>query len=334
MDQNEEEISREESIPVYEKILEKVKSQSDLLNENLNTVKQHVSQTVELFIKSTWILQVVIIFILFGSMIFAGIEGNNANVRNYDLYIRQTEFNKTFHVNRSITNYEKFYHRSLKAANLRCKVAKLDLYGWNSMNFTDAWMYTYGVISTTGWGIHCPQSNVGKLLTVIYATIGIPIIAALVGHIRNMMEALKEKKIKPSTFIRNWFGNHSIFAFMCFNFVIVFLFLESYLIKQLLHWYSYGIRDKLTKVGKSSEFNLTGCLYYLVINVLTTIGFGDQRWFSVGSRVDIIFFQMANVFLFVILLAFMHKYFLIVKSFFEKSMVRKFNSVYRNLTEK
>ena len=323
-----EDVVKEEGILNEDEIVEDLVSgseQSQVTDENLSLVKQQISPSLYSFIKFTWTLQIMVFLILFGTLIFCGIEGNNAKVRQYDLYIQQENFNQTYLSNKSIQDPEQYYNLSLTVASLRCNLSNLDMFGWNSMNYSDAWMYSYSIVTTIGWGIHYPQSVEGKVFTIIYAIIGLPLIAATIGYIIDFTDAAYKSTRRA---VRKLFAKYKIFAGIFTDLIILTLLVDGYLLKLIVTWASRGHK------GKGTGLSLIDGIYYIVINLLTTVGFGDQHLFSIGSsRVFLIIVQMANLFLLLFLLACMQRYFLIVKNYFENSLNNKITDTYSNLTD-
>ena len=323
-------ILEEEKIQEEEKSLYLVAANG----EESENKKLEVSSSQYSFMKSACILQAVVYFVLFGTLVFSGIEGNNAKVRNYELFIQQAEFNKSNLVNRSIRDYAKFYNGSLRRADLECKVAKLDLYGWNNMSFMDTMLYSYSIISTIGWGLRFPKSILCKAFTLVYAIIGIPIVSFLIGCIVKLMKS-DERGLKASVFVRRRFGNYKIFAAFCIKLGVVYTVLQGYLATKMVYAYSDDEDTKkiYTKVGYSRVWSLTEGIYCYIINGMTTIGFGEQHIFGPGSKYAVRRFlsMLFQIFLLVLAIALMELGFEVVTDYFDRSLEKKMEKTYQKV---
>ena len=311
----------EENIALEE---EKETSNTSLHEECFMVLRESLS--AYFFNKTTWIVQALAIFLMFGTLVFTGIEGNNAKVRNYELFIEQAEFNKSNSANQSMEDYGHFYNRIFRKAELECKLAKLDLYGWNSMEFMDTMLYSFSIISTTGWGLRKPTSILYKSFTIAYAMIGLPLVSALIGLVVRITKS--DKRIRRTlVFVKKWFGNYKIVAALAIKLGVVYIVLQGYISSKMVYQYSTdeATKKKYTKVGYSRVWSLTEGIYCYVINGMTTIGFGEQHIFgpgyeNPGPRFLSMLFQML---LLIVAVALMELGFEVVRKYFDRSLEKK-----------
>ena len=311
----------EENIALEE---EKETSNTSLHEECFMVLRESLS--AYFFNKTTWIVQALAIFLMFGTLVFTGIEGNNAKVRNYELFIEQAEFNKSNTANKSMEEYGHFYNRIFRKAELECKLAKLDLYGWNSMEFMDTMLYSFSIISTTGWGLRKPTSILYKSFTIAYAMIGLPLVSALIGLVVRITKS--DKRIRRTlVFVKKWFGNYKIVAALAIKLGVVYIVLQGYISSKMVYQYSTddATKKKYTKVGYSRVWSLTEGIYCYVINGMTTIGFGEQHIFgpgyeNPGPRFLSMLFQML---LLIVAVALMELGFEVVRKYFDRSLEKK-----------
>ena len=117
--------------------------------------------------------------ILFGVLIFIGIEGNHEIVRHYELLAEQDKFNNAT----QIPQFDELYRNATQIANLTCLIAKLDMISWNNKTAVDAAWFSFSIVSTVGWGIFYPKSDVCKVICLVYSAFGVILFASLIGAV-------------------------------------------------------------------------------------------------------------------------------------------------------
>ena len=291
--------------------------------------KLQISPTTYSLIKFLSVLFWLVSFLLFGTLVFAGIEGSNERLNHYILLVKQSEFNRTNQQNRTEADFQKYYNRSLQIANLRCSLAKLDLYGWNGKNFADSITYSISIFTTLGWGIHCPKSVFGRVATLIYALFGIPLVAALIGVFMSFLDAVGKRRARSCKLTKKYFGDFDIVSMVIVYFCLAFGIFDGYLVTLTVKWFASGLEEKLEKVGLSSDWSLTEGIYFVFINFLTVVGFGDQYTFSKGARTDLVLLQLVNVLPLLFYFAAMKRFFSIIMNYIDYSVDKKINMVYQ-----
>ena len=291
--------------------------------------KLQISPTTYSLIKFLSVLFWLVSFLLFGTLVFAGIEGGNERVNHYVLLIKQSEFNRTNQQNRTEADFQKFYNRSLQLANLRCSLAKLDLYGWNSKNFADSITYSISIFTTLGWGIHCPKSLFGRAVTLIYALFGIPLVAALIGVFMSFLDAVGQRRARSFKLTKKYFGDFDIVSMMIVYFCLAFGIFDGYLVTLTVKWFASGLEENLEKIGLSSDWSLTEGIYFVFINFLTVVGFGDQYTFSKGARSDLVLIHLGNFLPLLFYFAAMKRFFSMIMNYIDYSVDKKLNMVYQ-----
>ena len=288
------------------------------------------SATVYQLIRLTWIFQGAVLYISLGALIFAGIEGNSAKARKYALLIEQEKFNKSYRGMRENGNFEEFYDRISKEANLRCELAKLDTFGWEGMHYLDAFIYSYSIISTTGWNFHPKKSSLRKATCMVYAFIGIPVFATLIGLIVKMIKA-DEGEIKTSAFVKRCFGNYKI----CFMFGLVvgllFLVFQGYIMTKIVEHYTRDMKEDYEKVGLPTKWGITEGIYFFIINGISLVGFGDQYMVTsdknlVGKLANLVF----NICVLVFIIASLVRSFPLVRRYLHHSLDKKMALIYQD----
>ena len=303
---------------------------TDNTSQNDDNTKMQVSKTGYSFIRSTWMLQAIVIYVLLGTLVFAGIEGHNAKARNFELLIQQLKFNKTRLANRSIQDHDRIYNKSLRIAQLGCNVTKIDVYGWNSMGFLDAFIYSYGIMSTTGWGVYVPKSTLCKIISVVYAIIGVPILAGLIGILVRSFDTYEER-LKTSAWIKKLFGNYQIFAVICFNIGVAYIFLQGFFLSKMISYYSANLQANYTRAGLPTSWSLTEGIYFYVINTITLIGFGDQHFIYDSVPIPRLIKLMIDFLFLIVMLASIKKGFTNLVRYFDHSMDKKMRKYYTRL---
>ena len=295
--------------------------------------------TLKLILRLTLLFLIVTSFILLGALVFVAIESKNEKTKNTLLLAQQEKFNKTWHGNRTFGDFERNYTRYLKIANLTCEIAKLDMYGWNTMNTNHALKYSYSVISTTGWGVfdHPGKSTLNKVICMIYATFGIPLLYTLIVHIIKMI-MVYETKLRISALSRRWFDGYTSPSLMIIKFgtVVVVVMIQSYLTTVVLKYRTNkaDVQEMYTKLDVSRDWSLTEGVYWIVINGITLVGLGDQYLlgttkFEVAPIVSMTF----NMFVLMLTLASLERVFMGVREFVDQSIGRKLGEEISNLVE-
>ncbi|KAL5251258.1 hypothetical protein ACHWQZ_G016825 [Mnemiopsis leidyi] len=286
------------------------------------------SATVYQLIKLTWIFQAAVLYILLGTLIFSGIEGNSAKVRKYALLMEQEKFNKSNRGEWKISDFDKFYYKSVKVSKIRCELAKLDMFGWEKMHYLDAFIFSYSLISTTGWTFRPQTSSLRKASCMVYGFIGIPVFATLIGLIVKMIKA-DEGEFKTSSFVRKCFGNYKI----CFMFGLIlcllFLVAQGYAMTKLVEYYSEDMREEYGKVGLPAEWSITEGIYFFFINGISLVGFGDQYMVTsarnmIGKLANLVF----NICLLVWVIASLVRAFPLVRRYLNHSLDKKMSLIY------
>jgi len=260
--------------------------------------------------KSSWYTIMLIVFLLAGSVVFMGIEGNHEKYDQLNKLIEQERFTyqisqwiegdkpraialrETIGLNESIPEgiYVEKLSRQLKENMTRleeyvekkCAVAKGRLVDWNNKAWGDAFMYSVSVMSTVGWGVYYPPTHLLRAVTIIYLLFGIPIFAAMVNVISGMIEKI-EVSLRRASWTRKVCGAAgSVIWITGFMFVIIAVLGYA------------GICEALVVAGQRENANLYRdleaavldytwgfflCVYYTIITV-TSIGFGDVYIFN------------------------------------------------------
>ncbi|SNT27137.1 Ion channel [Ekhidna lutea] len=71
-----------------------------------------------------------------------------------------------------------------------------ELEGWT---YLDAFYFSFITLTTIGFGDFAPQTDAGKIFTIIYITIGVGIILAFINTLYHHYSTLVKRKVKKNS---------------------------------------------------------------------------------------------------------------------------------------
>lgn len=259
-----------------------------------------------------------------------GIEGNHQKLTQWELVAEHFRFNNSHNQNMSKVAFEEFYRKLKRAAELECKLAHLELKSWNNLSFHDAMLYTYSIVSTTGWGVFHPKSYLCKVITILYALCGIPLLMAHLAQIISLVND-KANQLKKEKWIRKYCGSYQIFSALLTQFVIACLFLDSWMIQCWIPFISQDITEKYEKANIAQHYSYVGALYYY-FNCISLIGFGSHYSFTSNEDPFLKSLIVVVTFFFVIIwVALCQRAYQMGKRHLDRSMEKKMNKLYERV---
>lgn len=195
-------------------------------------------------------------------------------------------------------HYEKVFKILIKAANKKCNNISLGLESWNDKTLAAHMMYAVSIISTVGWGVYHPdhKSFELKLVTILYALLGLPLFAALLGHAHEGVKEL-EHRLMRVRWVQVYIGNTKFLGILAMvglsSFVTLYGML-CYYMKEKGNRYMAEIVGLEVDVHigpgnakTDSEWSVLTGIYY-VFTTTACIGFGDVYIWDAHALVYII----------------------------------------------
>ena len=257
-------------------------------------------------IKASWYTAVMLAFMLASSVIFMGIEGNNEELRKFQLLAEQFMFNKSLtawieesdkaaSLRRDIglseemeyVDYEVIFQRQfegnytnlIKASSKQCEFADWELRSWQTKTITDSILYASSIVSTVGWGVYYPPSTILRLITIIYAIFGLPIFAMFIGMIMRMV-CWAEESLKSKRWVRKYVGSGGLISALMALCQLLACLVFGGITALIVNFERRGEYSQLLEQsGISRTWDYFTGLYFTMVTV-TSIGFGDLYLYS------------------------------------------------------
>lgn len=200
------------------------------------------------------------LYLLVGAVLFSLIEGPIE--RDYIEELRDFRM-KFLERNTCVSDYEleKLIVEILRANNRGVSAAR-NVTGEPNWSFGQSFFFSSTIVTTIGYGHVHPLSEGGKIFSIIYAIIGIPMTFILIS-------ALVERFLIPTTFILNYMNSRLKHLYESFNIRVLHLMFIGILLFLLFMVFPAMIFSKLEE-----DWNFLDAIYYCFIS-LTTIGLGD-----------------------------------------------------------
>ena len=308
--------------------------------EDIETASSNKYKLSVILPKIFWTLTILFLYMLMGTIIFQGIEGNHFLVHQHELVEEQVRFNITRidHLplggsrssgpnitERNMTARNEKYARMKRIFELKCEVAKIDLKGWNNKSFGDSVVYAASIITTLGYGVYYPLSTGSRIICMFYAIIGIPLFSLQIGICIRILKDL-EIKIRSSKRIRRIFGNSNVFLTLIFKVFVSEILYTAWII-QLLYNRLEPANGEVTgqllrETNSEIEWSFTSSLYF-VVTTLGVIGFGELYLFEHGSEFYNNLFNVIAVLLTTIFIATAERIFEGISNYFDNSLHKK-----------
>ncbi|KAJ8984171.1 hypothetical protein NQ317_017824 [Molorchus minor] len=164
--------------------------------------KEYLRQFVAFLFSNVGIIGLVVGYTIAGSFIFQAIESKHVLVikqevaNNRSLYVK-TLWNVAFRLNNEVSDKEKFhteinrvleeYQRIVVNFSRRGYDGTEDKDGSAQWSIAGAFLYSLTVITTIGYGNIFPRTAEGKITTIIYAIIGMPLFLLYLSNIGDIM---------------------------------------------------------------------------------------------------------------------------------------------------
>ncbi|KAG4079228.1 hypothetical protein HA402_006951 [Bradysia odoriphaga] len=160
--------------------------------------KEHCRQFTAFMFSNVGIIILVVLYMLAGASMFKLIEEKTANNRWADMSKNRTTFSYQLWnlssvqlngKNRSTFDYE--FNKTL--VNYQKQIVDAVRGGWPGNNETVQWdlerafLYSLTVITTIGYGNICPRTDIGKMATIVYAMIGMPLFLLYLSNIGDVL---------------------------------------------------------------------------------------------------------------------------------------------------
>ncbi|KAL5258584.1 hypothetical protein ACHWQZ_G009156 [Mnemiopsis leidyi] len=274
----------------------------------------HESGKETLFLKimnSSLYTVVLWLFICGSAVIFMGIEGNHQQLVAWRNLEELEVFNKTLYkwitknesvaaktlrkeigldehleewqyIDKVTKQMNKNFSAIFNKSSVHCNLANHDLKSWHNMTHSlgDSFMFAVSIVATVGWGVHFPPSFTLRIVTIVYAVLGVPLFTTFIGFQIDFVKYV-ENRLKKNKFIKSYFGGSStINAGMGLVMVVIALIYSSFSLHMVNQEKKHpGIKEDLEIIGEQGDWNFFSSLYF-TFQTVSTIGFGDQFIFS------------------------------------------------------
>ncbi|XP_044738473.1 TWiK family of potassium channels protein 18 [Chrysoperla carnea] len=165
------------------------------LNEKL---KDYFRNFIAFMFSNVGIVGLVVGYTIAGAFIFMAIEGESSKQRTYDVIKMRNAtaarlwkltdttntLNESFWKSVVKTEMEDYQEHIVNAIRLGYDGADEDSKQWS---FSGAFLYSLTVITTIGYGNIAPRTEWGKVTTIIYAIIGMPLFLLYLSNIGDIM---------------------------------------------------------------------------------------------------------------------------------------------------
>nr|CAH7766888.1 unnamed protein product [Callosobruchus chinensis] len=168
----------------------------------LKKFKEYIRQLVAFLFSNVGIIGLVVGYTIAGSFIFMTIEGRHVQkmklevIGNRTLYAQKL-WNITMQLNAKVMSKEDFHRRIadelFQYQKIVVNFTRRGYDGTDELNCTAQWsfagafLYSLTVITTIGYGNIFPHTPVGKITTIVYAIVGMPLFLLYLSNIGDIM---------------------------------------------------------------------------------------------------------------------------------------------------
>uniref|UniRef100_A0A0K0FLD0 Two pore potassium channel protein sup-9 n=1 Tax=Strongyloides venezuelensis TaxID=75913 RepID=A0A0K0FLD0_STRVS len=231
-------------------------------NNDINEINVSNSHIEETNARLGFGFLVIFIYLLIGAIVFVKIEGPVERIQ-YEAYkeFRMAWEDKLTNLGMKLEDIDNLFS-NIKDAALSGVWIEKNQTSESNWTFGQTFFFCGALISTVGYGRISPKTHYGKLFTIIYCIIGIPLtlsfISALVLRLRQPSNYLKNKLSSKLSHVFHNFQIQYIHLAVISTIVLISAFIiPSYTFSQI-----------------ETDWSFLDAFYYCFVS-LTTIGLGD-----------------------------------------------------------